>query len=399
MMRRLILLFLVGLLLIGNVWATYAFFTSRYPGANDFASRWGGARAFWRDGLSPYSDEATQRIQLLIYGRPIRPDEEQEFDPGPFAYPFYTAFLLLPLVWMPYPAAEAVWLVVLEACLFVGVLLAVRLYNWRPPRWLFVCTVIWAFLFYPDARALLLGQFAVFVFAMVALSLWALDQRLDILAGSCLALSTVKPQMVFLLVMLLLWWATLDRRWRFVGGFLGTMALLLGASWLAEPGWMAGFVRQVAKYPSYTAIGSPIWILTHITFPVLGTWGEWGLSLAALGYLLVAWRAALRKRTKGTCDWAMGLCLIVTNLVALRTATTNYVILLLPLVLAFRALQRERWGPWLIVLIEVVLLAGLWGLFLTTVVDKFEHTAVYLPLPFGLLVVWALGCRWLTGGE
>jgi hypothetical protein len=259
--------------------------------------------------------------------------------------------------------------------------------------------MIWAFLFYPDARALLLGQFAVFVFAMVALGLWALDQQLDILAGCCLALSTVKPQVVFLLVILLLWWAALDRRWRFVCGFLGTMGLLLGASWLAEPAWLTGFVRQVAKYPSYTAIGSPIWILSNITFPVLETWGEWSLSLAALGYLLVAWRAALRKRTKGARDWAVGLCLIITSLVALRTATTNYVVLLLPLILTFRALQRKRWGPWLIVLIEVVLLGGLWVLFLTTVVDKFEHPAVYLPLPLGLLVVWALGCRWLTGGE
>ena len=97
-MRRLMLLLVVGLFLVGNVVATHVLFTSRYPGANDFASRWGGARAFWREGFSPYSDEATRQIQLLIYGRPIQPEEEQEFDPGPFAYPFYTVFLLWPLV-------------------------------------------------------------------------------------------------------------------------------------------------------------------------------------------------------------------------------------------------------------------------------------------------------------
>ena len=80
-MRRLMLLLVVGLFLVGNVVATHVLFTSRYPGANDFASRWGGARAFWREGFSPYSDEATRQIQLLIYGRPIQPEEEQEFDP------------------------------------------------------------------------------------------------------------------------------------------------------------------------------------------------------------------------------------------------------------------------------------------------------------------------------
>ncbi len=395
-MRRLALVILLGLLLVGDVVATYALFTSRYPGANDFASRWCGAQAFWRNGLSPYSDEATRQIQLLIYGRPILPEEEQQFDPGPFAYPFYTVFLLMPLVWMPYPWAEAIWLVILEICLGGGLLLALRVHDWRPPRWLLAFTAVWAFFFYPDARALILGQFAVFVFAMVALTLWGLKARRDVLAGVCLALSTVKPQMIFLLVALLLAWALWERRFRFVGSFLSAVAVLAGASWAAEPGWVAGFLRQMARYPSYTAIGSPIWIITHVVFPVLGIWGEVALSALAIAFLIgAAWRA-LRRRTTGWFEWAVGLCLIVTNLVALRTATTNYVILLLPLVMVFRALQRVRGGAWLVLLVEIVLLVGLWALFLTTLVGKFEHPVVYLPLPFGLLAVFALAPRWLA---
>lgn len=394
-MRRLILLLLVGLLLVGDIVATHALFTSRYPGANDFASRWGGARAFWRDGVSPYSGEATRQIQLLIYGRPIQPEGEQEFDPGPFAYPFYTVFLVWPLVWMPYAWAEAVWLVILEVCLFVGLLLALHVYDWRPPRWLLACTAVWAFLFYPDVRALVLGQFAVFVFAMVALTLWALKERRDILAGFFLTLSTVKPQIAFLLVPFLLWWAVRERRWRFAASFLGGMALLLVASWLAEPGWLAGFLRQVTRYTSYTALGSPIWILTHLTFPALGVWGEVVLSgLVVVSLVWAAWWA-FRQGSARAFGWAAGWCLIVTNLVALRTATTNYVVLLLPLAMVFRALQRRRGGAWLVLLVEVVMLVGLWALFLTTVVEKFEHPIVYLPLPFGLVAVFALARRWL----
>lgn len=393
---RLILLLLVGLLLAADVVATYQFFTSRYLGANDFASRWAGARAFWVDGVSPYSDEATRQIQMLIYGRPIPPEEEQEFDPGPFAYPFYTVFLLFPIVWMPYAWAEAIWLVVLEVCLFAGLLLTLHLYNWRPPRWLLICTAIWVFFFYPHARALMLGQFAVFVFALVALALWALKKERDILAGLCLALSTFKPQMVFLLIPLLLWWAMRERRWRFVASSAAWMALFLGASWIVEPGWLGAFVGQVSRYTSYTAIGSPIWIIAHITFPFLGTWGEWILSASTvIGLIWASWWA-LRQRKVSWFDWLVGLCLIVTNLVALRTATTNYVILLLPLVMVFRALQRRRGGAWWILLVEVVLLVGLWVLFLATVVDRFEHPSVYLPLPFGLLAVFALARRWLV---
>ena len=398
-MRRLILLLLVGLFLVGDVGATYVLFTSRYPGANDFASRWAGARTFWRDGLSPYSDEATRQIQLLIYGRPIPPEEEQEFDPGPFAYPFYTVFLLLPLVWLPYAWAEAIWLVFLQVCLLAGLLLTLHFHGWQPPRWLLACTAIWAFLFYPDVRALLLGQFAVFVFAMIALAVSALQRGRDVLAGLCLALATVKPQMVFLLVPFLLWWAVRERRWRFGGSFVVVMGLLLGVSWLVEPGWLAGFIRQIASYPSYTAIGSPIWIITHFIFPALGVWGEVALSTLAIALLVwVVWWAS-RQRVAYVFEWVVGVCLIVTNLVALRTATTNYVVLLLPLVMTFRALQRGRKGTWLVLLVEVVLLVGLWALFLTTVVDKFEHPVVYLPLPFGLLAVFVLARGWLMCGR
>ena len=387
------------LLLVGDIVVTYEVFTSRYPGANDFASRWGGARAFWRDGVSPYSDEATRQIQLLIYGRPIPTEEEQEFDPGPFAYPFFTVFLLLPLVWLPYAWAEAVWLVLLEMCLLVGLLLTVRLTRWRPPAWLLAVTAVWAFFFYPDARALILGQFSVFVFAMVAAALWALDRRSDVLAGVCLALSTVKPQMVFLLAPLALIWAARERRYRFAAGLLIAMALLLGTSWLVEPAWLGEFIDQVSRYPGYTAFGSPIWIVAHEFLPVLGSLGEWVLSgLALLSLSLAAW-GSLRRGGGGLSLWLISLCLIVTNLVAVRTATSNYVVLLIPLATVFRALQRYRGGPWLVLLLELVLLAGMWAHFLLTVEARFEHPAVYLPLPLGLLAVFGLCRAWLAGAD
>ena len=57
-------------------------------------SRWEGVRSYWRDGLNPYGEAASANIQQRIYGRMAADDE----DPGYFAYPFYTVFVLLPLV-------------------------------------------------------------------------------------------------------------------------------------------------------------------------------------------------------------------------------------------------------------------------------------------------------------
>jgi len=69
---RLLIMALVSILVVAvillDAYATYVVFTSKFPGANDFYSRWAGGRAFLIDGLNPYSDEVTHRIQLGMYG-------------------------------------------------------------------------------------------------------------------------------------------------------------------------------------------------------------------------------------------------------------------------------------------------------------------------------------------
>lgn len=155
-----ILVLLAALLLAAYVLATYGVFTSRFPGANDFYSRWKGTEVYWREGINPYSEEATLAIQQGVYGHPAEPDE----DPGPFAYPFYTVFLLAPIAWLPYTWAQAIWLVVLQVSLGLDVALCLSLLDWRLPPWLLALTALWSVFFYHSARTIFLSQFAGLVF-------------------------------------------------------------------------------------------------------------------------------------------------------------------------------------------------------------------------------------------
>ena len=381
---------------VADTVATHAVFTSRFPGANDFYSRWAGARAWWVQGLSPYSEEASRQIEIGIFGRRALPGE----DPGPFAYPFYAVFLIAPLAFLPYVWAEAAWLALLQFALIGGILGSIRLVEWHIPPLLLGVTLISMVFFYHSARAILLGQFAVIVFALVAGMLLALQARRDLWAGVLLALATIKPQMVFLLVPLALLWAIATRRWRLVWGFAGAMAVLCGASWIAVPGWLGDFLTQMMRYSSYTAIGSPVWVITRYFFPALGAPGEIGLSLVLAGWALVTWLRLWRTPSWPMFLWTVSFTLIVTNLIALRTATTNYVVLFIPLI-HLLAVMQTRWprgGTWAVIGIEAVLLVGLWALFLATVKNKFEHPIMYLPLPVGLWIAWVAACRGL-GGE
>jgi hypothetical protein len=178
------------------------------------------------------------------------------------------------------------------------------------------------------------------------------------------------------------------------------MALLLGASFVLLPTWLADFLRQVMQYPSYTAIGSPVWILAHYYLPQLGlglgegmlTALEAGLSVLLLVYLLAEWRRLPAvEAASGAFHWLMGLTLIVTNMVVLRTATTNFVALYIPLFFALKAaVGRLRGGHRLLALFYLLSAIGLWVLFLLTVDVRFEHPIMYLPLPLGLLVAFVL---------
>src|SRR5574337_866955 len=87
-------------------WITHDVFTSRVPGANDFFSRWAGARLFFTRGWDPYGTDTSLWIQNAIYRHPAQPNE----DPSLFAYPFYTVFLVAPYALLPtYAWAQASW--------------------------------------------------------------------------------------------------------------------------------------------------------------------------------------------------------------------------------------------------------------------------------------------------
>ncbi len=393
MNRRIMLALMIGVFLLLDVWATYTYLTSTYPGANDFYSRYGGARAFWLDHLSPYGPEASLQIQIGIYGRAARPDE----DPGYFAYPFYMVFLVWPLSLLPYAWAEAIWLVLLEVCLVAGFVLLADLFKWRSPTWLMLLGMAWTIVFYPATRGLFLGQPGLAVYFLEVLTFWALSRQQDTLAGAALAVSTIKPQMSFLLVPFLLLWGLRERRWWFVGSFLVLWGSLMAASFALQPSWLGEWLVQLRLYPEYTAIGSPVWIVAHVYLPFLGQPGEVILTLALLALLLWAWWRVLWQQESALFLWAVAFTLTVTHLVALRTATPHFVVFTVVLVFYFREITRadRRRGPLLVAAIMVGLTVLLWWLFLATVANRFESPIVYLPLPFGsLILLWFTRRRW-----
>jgi hypothetical protein len=401
----------VALLVIGlgmaalNIYLTYRIFTSKYPGANDFYSRWVGGCALLREGLNPYSEEATLRIQQGMYGRPARPGEDQVA----FAYPLYSLVFFWPLCSIDnYALVQAIWLWVLLAALATAMAVGMRIMpggcdQRKLPLWLQMLTILWSVFLYHSLRAIILGQLAVFVLLALAVALWAMRRGHDGWAGLFLALTTIKPQMVYLAIPWILLWAAGKRRWRLWEGFGISLALLILGSMLILPSWVPDFVHQVLNYPSYTVYGSLTWMVVQEWLGLGRTAEIVVLAVLALGVVAGCWR--LWRGSWERMLWMVGLLLLLTNFFTTRIATTNYIILLPWAAWGFQEM-RFRWrraGTWMVIAAQVTSLAGVWALFFATVQGDFEQAPVYFPLPIAmlLLLAWLWRSRSIqsAGGE
>lgn len=383
------LLATLGFILLFSLttYAIHTVFTTQVIGALDFYPRWKGTQLFFLDGVDPYSQEATEAIQTSMRGgRLSRPGADQFL----YVYPFYTSFLLLPLLpfGLPYAWIQAIWFATILFAGLGGVILCQRLVEWEQSPLMVVFTLFWAVGFYHTSRTILLGQFAGLVFFFLVATLFSLKQRHDAPAGLLLALTTIKPQMSFLIVPALLIWGFGQKRWRFVGGFGLTMALLTGASFLLLPNWLSGMIEQITAYPSYTGVGSALWVITQFYWPALGTPVQTALIVLLMGYLLYQWRY-LPTASFPHLLWLVGLTLLIGNLVVVRTATTNYMVLYIPIFVALKQLvDQKRWGSGAAILFFISSAVASWWLFLSTIQGDLEHPVMYLPLP--IIIIAAL---------
>ena len=382
----------IGLIvfLFGLCVANYNF-VSQSPGGNDFLARWTGAHYWLVEGISPYDEEVSLAAQMMIYGRAADPSKGEDI--AHFVYPLPAMLFFGPFGLLPFAMARAVWMTILEICLVVLGLVGLRLARWSPDRYIKGFVILFSILWYHGARSVIIGQFAVIEAVLIAIALLAIQSELDEVAGIVLALTIAKPQMSFLIIPFVLVWAIRARRLKIVGWFLGVTTILIGGSLIALPSWPLGWLSQLLSYPGYTDLGSPISILANL-LPRGGSSANLIITGLLSLYLLWEWIMAAGKEDSWF-QWAAALTIVITNLIAFRTATTNFVGMLPALLIIFKTWE-DRWGKGGVIASLLTLLGlsiGLWFLFLGTVQGNVESAVMYLPLPI-LTLVGLLWSRW-----
>lgn len=378
--------------LAGLTWVNY-YYSVQNPGGSDFLPRWVGTRQFLMTGQSPYSDQVSQQIQLEFYGRAAKPGEDQVL----FVYPFYSFLLFAPFSLISdYNTARAVWMTALEVAVLAVAFLGIRLSRWKPAAIWLGLLLIFSLLYYYDLRALINANASVFVAVFVFLAFWAIRAGEDAWAGFFLAISTIKPQMVFLLLIFVVVWSISQRRSLVLWSLLGNLALLMAISSLLIPDWIWQMLRQVIAYPGYTLPNTPRAIFSA-WLPGIGNQLGWALIILLAAVLIWEWQLARLKDFRWFY-WTANLTLVATALSGIPSATENYIIMLPALLLVFAGFDQEwgTYGRFLIILSYLLLLFGIWWLFLTTIEmgdQPVQNSVLFFVLPVYLLIS-LYGVRW-----
>jgi hypothetical protein len=318
---------LVGVMLTAwNVLVPGVTFLQEYAVRNDLRLAYAAALVGIQQGYSHLYDLAAQRDAILSLG--------PGFNPQPFISPPPLAWLVTPLLAIPFPAALVVWTAILIAALvWTWYLLAPQGSLTKVAH-----LALWLGLF-PVAYGVIVGQPGALVAAAVATSWWLLSRDRPVWAGVALSMVVIKPQLALLVPLCLL----VSGHTRTFGAWF-VVCLFLGLASLALLG-----TDGIARYREVLAVTqTPDWDITR-RYAVSGLIGL-GPQVYVAGAVVaaVALTAAWRHRGSGP-EVPMVAGIVGSLLFTPYLAFQDF----LMLVVAGWLLLRARPSPWQVGLLVV----------------------------------------------
>lgn len=373
-------------------WANYRY-TSENPGGNDFVVHWIGARSFLYDGLSPYSDETSERIQRFVYGRPAQQGEHELR----VAYPLYSVALFLPFALIKdFVLARAIWMTILEIGLAATALLSIRLARWRPGLPVLIVFMLFSLVWYHAVRPLINGNAVILVVLVLVGALLAIRSRQDEIAGILLALTTIKPQLVVLVIAFIIIWAIAHKRWKIISWLAASVFILSAFAALFLPDWIVQNLREVLRYPGYNPPGTVAAAFAEF-WPGFGKTLGWIFSGFFIIVMLVEWWLHRKAEFRGFL-WTVCLTLALSGWVGIQNDPGNFIMMAPALALIFAGLDARWKRASLPVTLGslILLLVAIWAIFFASVeytYQPIQSPVMFFPLP-AFLFIMLYWVRW-----
>jgi hypothetical protein len=184
-----------------------------YLRSDDFMTYWAGGKLNL-SGENPYDAQKKESLQLAQGGQ-----ASDTYLLSIMLNPPWVVSIVMPLGLINYPISRLIWLLLsIGSILFCGQLFW-RFYK-GPPKQIWLAWLI-IILFAPSSLVLQIGQISPLILLGITLFLYfTLFNTNEWAAGASLSLVSVKPQVVYIFLLVLLFWVIKQRRWRILVSFV-----------------------------------------------------------------------------------------------------------------------------------------------------------------------------------
>ncbi len=379
---------LVGLLAANIIYIRYR------PVEKKFLTPWLGMRTFLEIGSDPYGEAATQRTQLLFYGKLAETGQDLLILNQPFA----SEILYFPLALIKdYTTARVIWMVILELLLIGSAFFCLLLFEWKPPKFIILEIIILAVFGTQASVPLLENDQVILIFIFLLIGLIGLQKGLDELAGGAIALTFFQPSVAGILCLMVFWWAIHNHRRRVILGAMMVWGFLILTSFGLFPGWFFPFIRSFRSEYIFINYQSTFSVLSDL-WPVIGTKVATIISIGVVITLILEWHTALNKDFRWFL-WVVSLTLATYPLVGYPTVAVNNIVLLIPLTYIVIVISERLGGKkkWMLVgLFLGFLLFGGWAikLELQNYINIITYQMISFMGPSLLLIAGLYWIRW-----
>ncbi len=305
---------------------------------DDFAPRWVAAREWMQSGSSPYSD-STHKATLNLLEE--NGNEPYGWSQGRFVDPAWFVLFYLPISFVPFTIARAIWMTLVELSLVLSMLLSVRITGLKmsAPELLFVSVL--GLVFYPLFKSVLTVSVTMPYIFLSLLAVYLARERQATSAGFLFALTVwMVPLSLFLVVLFMIWLAA-RRDNSLTKIFLSTIAFFFLVSLILFPGWAAEWFASVLRvFPDFSWIRTPLMVFGEL-FPGASNQIAITISLVMFIVMLVEWYGIGEREGRGF-HWKLMLTLNLLYLFNLTSEGIYLIWLLPPLFSAFKYLI-EKW--------------------------------------------------------
>jgi len=305
---------------------------------DDFAPRWVAAREWMQSGSSPYSDSMHQATLDLLNENG---NEPYGLSQGRFVDPAWFVLFYLPISFVPYIVARAIWMTLIELSLLLSVALSIRMVGLKMSTPELLLTSILIFVFYPLFKAILVVSVVTPYIFLTLLAVYLARERQGTTAGFLFALSVWMVPLSLFLVILFIIWLGARRDNSLPKIFFSSVAFFILVSLILFPGWAAEwFATYLRLFPDFSWVRTPLMVFGEL-FPGASAQIAVVLSLLTLIVMLVEWYGIGEREGRGF-HWKLMLTL---NLLYLFNLTSDGIYLLwlfVPFFSVFKYLS-EKW--------------------------------------------------------